>query len=498
MVPSTKTNWLDSAINWVAPQLGLKRIRARAMQETLLSYEGIRSARRLGGWTTTSASGNTEIGAGLRKLRDNARDLCRNNAFAKKAKREWAKRVVGTGITPRANTGSDALDKRIMDIWGEFVEQCCSDQRINFYAAQKMIVSSCYETGEVLVRLWDRSADDELPVPFQIQMLEADYLDTDKTMATDAGYILHGVEFDRIGRIRGYWLFGNHPGEILQNSRRGSYTSKFIPAQYVLHHAEFDRPGDVRAVSRLSAVMAKLRDIDEYADATIVRQKLAACAVGMITQPEGGDGPTMGPTALDADGKKVEEFRTGQFIYGSPGANIEFFNPPGSGDFSAYKKTELREIAVGLDIPYVVLDDNLEAVNYSSYRGGLIAFRDAIEEYRWNWLIPQVLNPVWRRFIDKLVFTNKIPARNYSVEWDPPQFDLLDRAAEAEADRLECQIGSSTWDQLVARRGYNPNEQIKEIGNRYKELISVGVSFAKNPTDSGGQANDANPEPASV
>lgn len=476
-------NWLDKAIGYLAPQAGLRRVRARALTEAALSYEGVRSSRRQGGWNTSNASGNAEIGVANYKLRANARDLCRNNAYARKAKREWAKRVVGTGITPRPDTGSEALNKLILKYWNEWAEQCCSDSRINFYAAEKLIVSSCYESGEVLVRLWDRRPDDGLAVPLQIQVLESDYIDESKVMKLDNGYIIQGVQFDPIGRIVGYWLYGNHPGEVTTISLRGSMTSAFIPAQYILHHAEIDRPGDVRAVSRFAAVTSKLRDLDEYADAEIMRKKTEACIAAMITQSEGTEGPSLGSIAVDSDGRKVESINPGMVVYGAPGTDVKFLEPTSSGDYAAHKKTELREVAVGLDIPYVVLDDNLEAVNYSSYRGGLLGFRDAIEEYRWNWFIPQVLNPIWRRFTEKMFALGLIPEANPPVNWDPPPFDLLDREAEAKADRLELQIGKKTWPQLVGELGNDPEGQIKEIQSWKSRLEEAGVTFASTVTD---------------
>jgi lambda family phage portal protein len=484
-------NWIDRAINFVSPQAGLRRVRARAIAEAMLSYEGVRSSRRQGGWSTSGSSGNAEIGVANSRLRSNARDLARNNAYGRKAKREWAKRVVGTGITPRPNTGNEKVNKTILEYWNLWAEQCCSDRRLNFYAAEKLIVSSCYESGETLVRLWDRRPEDDLKVPLQLQILEPDYIDESKTQSLTSGYIIQGVQFDGIGRILGYWLFGNHPGEVIQASLRGSYKSQFIPAQYILHHAEIERPGDVRAVSRFAAVIAKLRDIDEYADAEIVRKKIEACLVGMVTQPEGADGPTLASAAVDAvTGLKVEEFRPGMMMYGAPGADVKFSNPTAAGNFSEHKKTELREVATGLDIPYVVLDDNLEAVNYSSYRGGLLAFRDAIEEYRWNWLIPQVLNPVYRAFINKIWAMGAIPEPNYTVSWDPPPFDLLDREAEAKADRLELQIGKKSWPQLVGEIGNDPETQIKEIETWKSRLESAGVTFAQSTSDAATKSTD--------
>ena len=483
-------NALDRIIGWISPQAGLSRARARAATRVLLSYEGVRSERRAGNWLTSGSSGNAEMSTGLTKLRDNARDLQRNNPYGRRAAREWSKRVVGTGIMPRPNTGSRGLDTVIKERFETWSTSCMSDRRTTFPAAQKLIVSSQFVAGECLVRLWDRRMTDNLAVPFQIQLLESDYLDMTKTQSgADGGYIIHGVEFDSVGRIRGYWLYPQHPGDIVATSRY-NLTSRLVSAENVLHHLEVERPGDVRAVSRFAAVMNKLRDLDEMADAVIVRKKIEACLAAFISQPEGADGPTAGAVTTDANGNRVETFQPGMVMYGAPGTKAEFFAPTSTGDYSAYKKTELREIAVGLDIPYILLDDNLEAVNYSSGRLGLIAYKEAVEEYRWNWLIPQVLDPIYRRFIDALFLSGQIPEPVYAHEWDPPPFDLLDRGAEAEADRLELQIGKKTWPQLVGQQGNDPENQVAEITTWRPRLDAAGVTFAKSTTESKTEAEE--------
>jgi lambda family phage portal protein len=484
-------NWLDRAIDWLSPAMGLKRARARHIQEVLLGYEGVRSTRRQGGWNTAQNSGNAEMGVALTKLRDNARDLVRNNAYAKKAVREWSKRVVGWGITPQADTGSASLNEIIDQYWEQWVPQCMSDRRLGFYAAQKLICRAAFESGECLVRIWDRRIQDQLAVPFQIQILESDYLDINQTKTLETGYILHGIEFDPIGRIRGYWLFGQHPGDVVNTRLGRNLASRFVPAEVILHHAEIERPGDVRAVTRFAPVMNKLRDVDEYADAEIVRKKIEACLTAMITQPEGADGPTMGSLVTDADGNKVEKFQPGMIMYGAQGVSAEFFAPSSSGDFASHKKTELREVSTGLGIPYVTLADDLSDVNYSSYRGGAVAYRDDIDEYRWNWFIPQVLDPIWRKFVDTLYLMGGIPEANYGVKWNPPPFDLLDRESESKADMTELLIGKKTWPQMLGEQGRDPEKQFTEIAAWKPRLDSVGVSFNPKGNKNGEAQNSA-------
>jgi capsid protein len=241
-------------------------------------------------------------------------------------------------------------------------------------------------------------------------------------------------------------------------------------------------------VSRFAPVIAKLADLREYTDAEIVRKKMAACMVGSVTQPEGANGDTIGSVVTDSEGQRVESFSPGMMLYSSPGAETSFFSPSDSGDYSAYKKTELREIAAGLDVPYIVLNEDLSDVNYSSFRGGAIDERDGIEQYRWNWLVPQVLDSIWETFIDTLFLVGAIPEKNYGVKWNPPAFDLLDRKEEAEADMREMQIGKKTWPQMVGDQGNDPESQITQIETWKDRLNKAGVTFLTNPQ---GVANDA-------
>lgn len=470
-------NFLDRAIDWFAPQVGLKRSRARAANEALLSYEGVRSARRAGTWTTTSTSGNAEMGPALGKLRDNAEDLARNNAFGAKAVRRWCRRTIGYGITPQADTGKVAVNAIIDGLWKQWVPTCCSDSRINLYAAQRQIARTAFVRGECLIRMWDRFTADKLPVPFQIQVLEPDWLDKDKTQTlTGGGYIIHGVQFNAFGRLEGFWLFGDHPGNVIQTSRRGML-SKFVPSEYIIHHVPLERPEDVRGVSRFAPIINKLRDLDEYADAEIVRKKIEACLLMFVGQEEGADGPTLGGVITDSTGKKIESFEPGMIAYGQAGQKPEFFAPSTTGDYAAHKTIELREIAAGFDLPYIIMAEDWN-VSYSNFRGGAVDERDSIDEYRWLWFIPQVMDRIWQRFIDKLVAIGAIDEANYGVRWNPQPFDLLDRKAEAEGDQIELQIGKKTWPQLVGEQGNDPAKQLEEIKRWKSGLDAAGVTFS--------------------
>src|SRR5690606_27084232 len=131
-----------------------------------------------------------------------------------------------------------------------------------------------------------RRLEDGLPVPLQLQVLEPDHLDAgrNETLA-DGGYILQGVEFDPLGRRRAYWLFPVHPGEA-GIMGRGALVSRPAPARQILHLFERLRPGQVRGVPWFAPAILKLRDLDEYDDAELVRKKIEACFAAFVTGVE--------------------------------------------------------------------------------------------------------------------------------------------------------------------------------------------------------------------
>jgi lambda family phage portal protein len=233
------------------------------------------------------------------------------------------------------------------------------------------------------------------------------------------------------------------------------------------------RPGQVRGIPWLHPVMMALRDLDDYCDAERVRKKIEACVAAFVIQPEGIDGTTLGFPSTDpmSPQDRVETFQPGMTTYLKPGEDVRFNNPQATDGYREYKMTELQGIAAGLGMPYEVLAGDLSLVNYSSWRGGQLGFRNTIEGYRWLTLIPQFCMPTRRRVIDTLVAIGKIPARAvedpkinlYGTQWTAPRFESVDPVKDAEAALKDIRMGRITWFEAVVAAGYDPNTQIQQI-----------------------------------
>ncbi|MGV8267783.1 phage portal protein, partial [Pseudomonas aeruginosa] len=112
-------------------------------------------------------------------LRNRARDLRRNNPYAERAVTGIADNVVGAGVVPRPMARSDRANNKLGALWRAWAETlaCDADGLENFYGLQHKVMEAIVEAGECLVRRRKRFSSDGLPVPMQLQVLEADFLD---------------------------------------------------------------------------------------------------------------------------------------------------------------------------------------------------------------------------------------------------------------------------------------------------------------------------------
>jgi len=467
-----KQTQLDKIIGWFSPTAELRRLAARAHIQAI--YEGAKTGRRTAGWLSSGNSANVEIAADQVKLRERSRDLIRNHHYAAKAAIEWRSKTVGAGILARIDSDN------VQTLWDAWLRQCSADGLPHFEAVQALVAGAVFESGECLVRFRARSSADRVFPPFQLQVLEPDWIDSSKQGQTDSGYIIAGVQFNKFGRREGYWLFGQHPGESITTGVRGgmSLASQLVPADQVLHVYEPTRPGQVRGVPRLAPVMLTMRDLDDWLDAEIVRKKTEACLAAFVQSPE-GEALALTSQTTDLAGNAVEQFEPGMIARLKPGETVTMATPAHAGGMEEAERVYARKIAAGVGLPYEILTGNLSTVNYSSYRAGLLSFRDIVVAHQWNVLIPQLCEPVFAEFLRVLSVTRSGGAIDATATWAPPAFDLLDRESEAKADELMLQLGTATWAQAVARQGEDPETQLAEIEKYHARLTAAGVTFGK-------------------
>ncbi|KJS40364.1 MAG: hypothetical protein VR70_05850 [Rhodospirillaceae bacterium BRH_c57] len=490
-----KLNILDRTVAFFSPGAGLNRARQRAAMETVRSYEAARHSRRTDGWITSGTSAAAEAGPAIARLRANARDMVRNNPYAARAVSIIASNAVGTGIEAKSRTGDVELDKKVDALWKKWAEdECDADGQLDFAGLQHLAVRTIVEGGEVLCRFRPRRAADNMEtVPLQLQLLEGDYLDTsrDTSATASGGFVRLGIEFDAIENRSAYWLYRQHPGDATLTSRAGMESVR-VPAENIAHIYSKDRQGLPRGVTWFAPVMMRVRDLDEFHEAALVKAKVEACLGVVVTRPDNEDADPIGVERTDENGQPIEGMEPGMVVYTKPGESIEVINPQGHTAYDPYTLQTLMAVASGMGITYDQLTGDLRQASYSSLRAGKIEFRRNMERFQWQTLIKMLCKPTRKRWIAQAIAAGKLPDRKsgYPTEWVAPKFERIDPLKDLKADILEVRAGGMTWDQMVARNGYDPREQLEAIAKHNADLDRLGIVLETDPRrmSAGGQA----------
>ena len=472
------TTWLDRAFLRWAPAAGYRRLRARAAAATielsLRKYEGAAVGRRTQGWRTSSSSANAEIGPSLIKLRDRCRALVRDNPWAKKAVRHIASQTVGTGIVPRARGRDVEESDRAQELWARWGEttQVDPEGRCDFYGIQALCARAVAESGEVLVRRRRRRASDGLAVPLQLQVLESDHLDHARNeMRPNGNRVVQGVEFDRLGRRVAYWLFPDHPGDSWP--LRASNASQRVPARDVLHVFLPERAGQVRGVPWGAACVLRLRDLDEYEDAQLMRQKIASCFAAFVHDLDGGMSEGLGePGKTDVP---IDQLEPGTIEYLPPGKGIEFARPPAVEGYEDFSRVTLRSVAAAFGVSYESLTGDLTRVNFSSGRMGWLTEQRDLGSWRKLYFVPGLCQGVWRWFGEAASLAGELE-RGMAATWTPPRREMIQPGAEVRAMREQIESGMLSLSEAIRQLGYDPRGLLRELGDDVESLAALGLT----------------------
>lgn len=470
----TRPNILDRAIGWVAPETGARRLRHRAAIDIMArGYEGADRGRLKSSWRTPPTSADAEIAGAGRLLRDRMRDLVRNNPHAANALSVLVTHAVGDGIVPRAK------DPKVNVLFKRWSRRCDADGHLDFYGIQSLAVREMFEAGDGIVRRRRRRAEDGLPVPLQLQVLESDLIDNMKDgNFAGSNLTIQGIEFDAIGKPRAYWMFGSHPGNSFFDPR-GTLQSKPVLAEDIVHVFEKQRT-QVRGVPWGSPVISSLHDLASYEAAEIVRKRLEACLVGVVTGGDDGDGvgmPVTGPDGAnippgiyDVHGARVEKFAPGMFYNAVGGRDIKFSQPAATGSYEAYKTAMLHTIAAGFRVPHALLSGRLDKVNYSSSKIGIEGFKRTISALQWQVIIPMLCQPIWEWFLEAAYFAGEIDHMDHPAEWSPPRFYSADPGRDVAAKLAEVRAGFKSLSAAIAEGGENPDDVLDEIASDAKKV----------------------------
>ena len=477
---------IERALGTISPGWALKRAHSRIRLSATRKYEGASKAKRMGGWKTAGGSANSEIEFSGIILRDRARDLYRNNPWARRAVNAIVDNTVGHGVAAQiaADSRETPDGKAFSEWWAEWAgtTACDANGQHDLAGLQRLWLRTIAQSGECLIRARLRRSSDGLPIPLQLQVLEPDHIDSTTTANAGDDRFVAGVKFNKIGKRLGYQLYKEHPGE----ASSVSLESVFVPAESVAHGYLQERPGQVRGVTWLAAAIIRMRNLDGYEDAELMRQKIASCFAGYITDPDGeiGSGPGSEEVA------PFDLVEPGTVTTLPPGVSIEFSKPPEVTGYGAFVSQQLRAVAMSLGITYQMLAGDYSDVNFSSGRMGHLEAQRTIGVWQRDVIQNQFCKPVLRWAFQAAMIAGR-QNRPIPVHWIPPRREMIDPAKEIPALVLAIESGLMTWPAAVQSMGYDPEEQLATIAATQEKMKALGIDLGKGSPGSSDRAGRA-------
>ncbi|MGB9110823.1 MAG: phage portal protein, partial [Telluria sp.] len=383
--------------------------------------------------------------------------------------------TVGTGIMVRA-TGAEK--DKINPLWVEWCKVCDADGRLDFDGLLKVADMALEQDGEVLIRLRARRPSDGLPVPFQLQVLEIDWLDSTRVGSYQGNTIIQGIEYDQLGKVAAYWLWDQHPGDLAL-IRGQKIMSSRVPAQNIRHVFNPTRPGQGRGFTRLAPVITRTRDTQVYEDAELGRKnletRLSVLASGDLSTMDNPAASGAAPGAGSGGVSELGELGGGN-IFGMPaGMNFTVVEPKAAPGYVDYIKLQLHIISAAIGVPYEAVTGDMSEVNFSSARVRLLAYRRQVQQVQWLVLVPMLLRPIYEAFIDAASLAGKIRNADKSVDFSMPKWDYVNPEQEVKADTAEIAAGLSTVSEKLRQRGYDPDTVYAEWASDNGKFKKLGI-----------------------
>ncbi len=266
-----------------------------------------------------------------------------------------------------------------------------------------------------------------------------------------------------------------------------------IDAADVLHVMLPLAPGQARGLSWLAPIVVAHSEFDQLTDALQVGIKVAAMHAGFLTDMNGNAAGS--PFDGDQSGSILTSgLEPGTLKVLPSGFDIKFNTPQQAQQTAEFLKFQIRMLAAGLGPPSHLLDGDLTGANYSSLRAGLIPFRQRIEQVQYTVLVPQLLNPIFRRVVAAEVLSGNLdPAEDlFRVDWIMPRPMQVDPLKDTEAVREMLALGLMSRRQAVAELGWSIEELDAEIAADREREAALGLTFT-NPANAASHVEEENP-----
>ena len=421
----------------------LERLRRFFLAPAKRSIEAAGAGPRTQGWTQTFAPAQAIQAAGpVAGARAQAARL--NDPRIARLVDVLVHDLVGSGYVLRPKHPDKAVRQALVDRFARFEAAADVTGHTNLTGLVRELVRSMIVDGSGFARL---VVVEDADNPLRLQVLDPNQVVRDSHPDFGNGHrLIDGVEVDPFGRpVAFHVLTDDWRAEIVR-----------LPADEIVHLFDRVAPGQARGISWLTPALTTARELDAYKDALLTTARTGAMFAGTLRDI---DGTGLGPADDQGDGSEHLQLVPGAILRLPHGKVLEFNEPPKLAETGAFVKAYLRDIAAAGNVTYEQLSGDYEGVTYSSLRAAQADHRRGIEQRQYSIIIPGLVLPIWRRFVQLAVIAGHFPGHTVEellpVECLPPRFGYVNPRDEVEADIAAIGAGLKSREQVIAENGFD-------------------------------------------
>lgn len=468
--------WLDNVIAAISPEAAYRRETFRQAYTELKSYyDAADHSGSNQNWRVVNTSAEYTDRYSRDDVRARARDLERNSDIMNSVTGAFKRNVVGGGYQIQVKTDNPELNKKIEKAWKKW----CKKRNCDVTGTQSLnqIIRMAVERKKVDGGiLFVKRYTSEGFVPFQLQMIEVDELDTSAVQPRNTGNkVVGGIEYNSYNKPIGYFI---RQYDIDGFSQREPV---YIEAKDVIFYFTKKRPSQLREISDMSPTIPRIRDVNEFMTAVSVKERIEACLSIFIKKAFPTTGIGRGNNIAAASNERISyEGKTispGMIKEMNVGDEIQVVNPSGQGaDATSFTKLQQRLVGAGQGISYEATSRDMAESTYSSARQGLI--EDDLTYKEDKELLIEILDEIYETFIISAVLCGVLDIKDFwkdkdkylDHEWIQEPKPWIDPQKESNANMIALKTGQKTYKQIAAENGRDWRSQIDDIA----EVIEYG------------------------
>lgn len=463
------------------------------IQKARRSFSGGMASRLTAGFVASNTSIDADLFASLDTLRARSRQLAQNNPYAAKFLNMVQANVVGRqGFTLQARAADtkivsgapvsvpDGMANRAIERafakWSR-AGVCEVTGKHSFRDLCKIALRAIACDGEVLIRRIRNNGLNDFG--YALQILEIDRLEVSYNGKLSNGNIIRmGVEIDTFGRPVAYHLRNGHPGENVPATSPAQ--RERVPAEQIFHLFISQRPEQRRGIPWMHAAIEALYHLGELNQSALIAARKGADTLGFFVTPDGqppmaGDDEELPPIEISAPG-------TWDTL--PDGVDVRSYDSKYPSEvYGIFHKDCLRSVSSALNVAYNGLGNDLEGVNFSSIRAGVLEERETWMDIQ-EWFVDAFLTPLFYEWLKislakgAIVMENgsALPATKYDKfsdhTWQGRRWPWVDPLKDIESSIAAINAGLDSPQRIAAQQGRDIEDVLDDIAT-FQQMVAA-------------------------